>query len=822
MALESDIRYALRAFRASPGFAAAAIVSLALGIGANTAIYSVASALLLRPLPYRDAERLAILWNRSPGLGITEDWFSTAQYFDVKTSHSGLEDVAIAIGGNDNLTGDGAEPERVGTIRMSSNLLPMLGARAAMGRLFEGKDDVPGAAGAAIISDGTWRRRYGADPAVLGRKLVVNGVPYEIAGVLPAAFSLPREVMPTLNGAEDAELVLPLPLAPDAPTIRTREDYNILAKLRPGVAVAEAQAEMDALTARLRRDHPAEYPPNGGLTFSIVPLREQVVGDVRRSLLVLMASVGCVLLIACANVANLLLSRALARQREIAVRAALGASRARLVGQLLTESVLLALAGGTLGLVLATWGLSWLRVLGTASVPRMGEIAIDPGVLVFTFAISLAAGILFGLAPALRISRVDLQGQLKDAGRGASGAGAMWARGQGLRRLLVVAELSLSVMLLIGAGLLIRSFAHLLDVAPGFNPANLLTLELTMSGRKYGDANAVIETYRRLVERVAQVPGVAGAGAISALPLSQMFAWGPITVEGREPPPGEEFINVDQRFVAGDYFRTMEIPLIAGRMFAANDTRDQPRVAIADQRMAEDLWPGQDPVGRRVRTGGRDSKSPWITIVGVAGRVKQYTLDGDSRIAMYFPHTQFPVRGMNLVLRSDLDPASLTSAVKGAIAEIDPDLPMYRVRTMDQRVDESLARRRFAMLLLTLFAALALGLAAVGIYGVMAYLVSQGARDLGIRLALGASPREVLLLIVRGGMTTAIAGVVIGVAGAMLAAGFMRSLLFGVEPLDPVTFSAIPALLTLVALAASYLPARRAARIDPVVCLRSE
>jgi predicted permease len=492
------------------------------------------------------------------------------------------------------------------------------------------------------------------------------------------------------------------------------------------------------------------------------------------------------------------------------------------VGQLLTESVLLALAGGALGVLLAAWGLSWLRVLGSASVPRLREIAITTDVLLFTATLSLLAGVIFGLAPALRVSRVELQSHLRDAARGASGAGAMWARGRNLRRLLVAAELALSVMLLIGAGLLIRSFARLLDVPPGFNPTSLLTLELTMSGRKYADANVVIETYRRLWARIAQLPGVTASGGISALPLSQMFAWGPITVEGREPRPGEEFINVDQRFVGGDYFRTMEIPIVAGRLFNEHDTRANPRVAIADERMAEDLWPGQDPIGRRVRTGGRDSTTPWITIVGVAGRVKQYTLDADSRIAMYFPQTQIPVRAMNVVLRSGVEPESLTAAVKKAIAEIDPDLPMYRVRTMEQRVDESLARRRFSMLLLSLFAALALGLAGVGIYGVMAYLVTQGTRDLGIRLALGASPGEVLMLIVRSGMTVAVAGVAIGVAGAMVAAGFMRSLLFGVDAVDPVTFTVIPVVLTVVALAASYLPARRAARIDPVVCLRAE
>ncbi len=816
-----DLRYALRAAIANPGFAAAAVCSIAIGIGANTTLFSVANALLLNPLPYADADRLAILWNRSPGLNIAEDWFSTAQYFDIKNGHSGFEDVAIAIGGNDNLTGDG-EPERIGTIRMSSNLLPMLGVRPALGELLRQADDVPGQTGKALLGYSTWVRRYGSDPRVLGRSLVINGQTYVISGVLPATFSLPREVMPTLNGAEDAEIVLPLPLAPDAVTFRGREDYNILGKLKPGVSEQSAQVEMDAITARLCQQHPDLYPANGGLTFDIVPLREQVVGDVRQSLLVLVAAVACVLLIACANVANLLLSRALARQKEIAVRASLGAGRARIVRQLLTESLVLALAGGVLGLVLALWGVDQMRSMGQGSVPRLREIGIDFDVLLFTLTISLISGLVFGLAPALRVSRVDLQGQLRDAARTTAGAGAMWARGQQTRQILVIAELALSVMLLVGAALLVRSFLRLLDVPPGFNPTQTLTLELSMIGRRYGDAETVIQTYRRIWERIASLPGVNVSGAVSALPLSQMFAWGPITVEGRAPQPGEAFINVDQRFVGGDYFQAMEIPLLRGRFFNDQDLRSNQRVTLIEQRMADQLWPGEDPLGRRIKTGGNDSKSPWINVVGVVGNIKQYTLDGDSRMAMYLAHTQYPVRAMNLVLRSGQDPAMLTAAVRQQLRDIDPDLPIYRVRTMDQRVEESLARRRFAMVLLGLFAAIALGLASLGIYGVMAYLVAQGMRELGIRLALGATPRQIRRLVVGGGMSVAAAGIALGLIGAWMASGVMRALLFEVDARDPITFIAIPVLLAAVALLACYLPARSAMRIDPAICLRAE
>jgi putative ABC transport system permease protein len=623
---------------------------------------------------------------------------------------------------------------------------------------------------------------------------------------------------------EDAEIVLPLPLAADAAEVRNREDYNIVAKLKPGATLTQARAELDNLTARLRREHPDFYPPNGGLTFRVLPLQEQAVGSVRVALIVLVGSVGFVLLIACANVANLLLSRALARQREVAVRAALGAGRGRLVRQLLTESVLLALAGGLLGLVFSFWCLEGIRQLGSKSVPRLHEIVIDWRVLFFTFSISVASGMVFGLFPALRLSRLDLHENLKDASRGSAGTSAVWGRGRNMRRLLVVAELALSVMLLVGAGLLIRSFAHLQNVSPGFNPVNVLTLELTMSGRKYNDAEAVVQTYRRLWERLSSLSGVTAAGGITALPLSQMMAWGPIVVEGRAAPDGEKFINTDIRNVGGHYFGAMGIPLLKGRFFSEQDTRTSPRVVIIDEHMANQLWPGEDPLGKRIRTGGFDvtPDTPWMTVVGVVGRVKQDALDADSRIAYYRYQGQSPSRSMYVVLRSTSDPSHLAAAVTQQIRELDPDMPIYRMRTMGQRVDESLAQRRFSMLLLTLFAVLALGLAAIGIYGVMAYLVNQGTRELGIRLALGATPGGILMLVVRHGMVVALVGVAIGLAGAFTLTRLMRSLLFGVQPTDPLTFAAIALLLTVIALVASYVPARRAARIDPIMSLRAE
>jgi predicted permease len=819
--LMADLRRAVVGFVRTPGFTIAAVLSVAIGVGVNTAIYSVASALLLRPLPYADPDRLAILWNRSPGLGITEDWFSTAQYFDIKSSQSGLEQVAIAIGGNYNLTGDGGEPMRVGTIRVSSNLLPMLGVEPLAGRLFTAEEDRPGAPGTALLGYGTWVRRYGRDPTIVGRKLVLNGLPYEVVGVLPAWFSLPRAVLPTLGGAADAEMVIPLPLSAEAPAVRTAEDYNLLAKLAPGVTFATAQAELDALTARLRRDHPQVYPPTSGLTFSLVPLHEQVVGRVRPALLVLWGSVGLVLLIACANVANLLLSRSVARQREMAVRTALGASRRRVVTQLLAESVLLAAAGGVGALMLASWSLEWMRALGAATVPRIDTIALDGEVLLFTLGVALASGLLFGLVPALRLSRVDPQVHLADASRGSAGGRSVWTTGS-LRRLLVTAELALAVVLLIGAGLLVRSFARLLDVPPGFNPAHVLTFELTLTGRRYADPPAFLETYRRLWQRLRVLPGVTAAGGVTSLPLSQMFAWGPITVEGRTPPPGEAFINADMRMVGGDYFQAMEIPLVRGRWFSEHDTSDTPRVTLVDERMAEELWPGEDPIGKRVRTGAISSTAPWITVIGVVGRVKQYTLDQDSRIAMYFAERQYPRRAMNVVVKSAADPSALTAAVRRVVQDLDPDLPLYNVRTMDERVAASVAERRFAMQLLAIFALVALGLAVIGVYGVMTYLVSQGTRELGIRLALGASPGHIVWLVGRHTASIAAAGVGVGIAVALGLSRFMQALLFEVHPADPATFTVIALTLGAVALVAGYVPARRAGRIDPLVSLRTD
>ncbi|HLK06640.1 MAG TPA: ABC transporter permease, partial [Candidatus Angelobacter sp.] len=631
------------------------------------------------------------------------------------------------------------------------------------------------------------------------------------------------EVLPTLDGAEQGDLFIPMPLLPGAADMRSHEDFNVIGKLRPGVSLQQARAEMDTLTARLRQSHPEVYPANGHLTFIILPLLEQVVGNVRHTLWLLLAAVACVLLIACVNVANLLLSRAVGRQREIAVRTAVGASAGRIVRQLLTESILLAVCGGLLGILLALISIHWTRILGPQSVPRLNDVGIRGDALLFTLLISVASGILFGLAPALRVARIDLLKVLKDSDRGSAGSSAMWGRGNNLRRLLVVAELSISVVVLIAAGLLLRSFIRLQHVSPGFNPSNVLTLELTMnSGKYYNDAKLVRATYHQLWERLERLPGAVSAGGISSLPMSEMYSWGPINVEGRVPPAGEKFINADERIASGHYFETMQIPLLKGRLFNDQDTADSPRVIVVDEFMAQQLWPNQDPLGKRVSFGELGDKPEWTTVIGVVGRIKQDTLDSDSRIALYMSQNQFISRAMNIVLRTNTDPASLASSVNHELHELDRELPVYRVLTMDQRIAGSLARRRFSTILLGVFAGLALALATIGIYGVMSYLVNQGTRELGIRIALGATQRTILSLIVTQGMKLALLGVSIGIVAAFALSRLVSGLLYGVAASDPLTFAAIAALLVLVSLLASYIPARRAARIDPMISLRSE
>jgi predicted permease len=811
-----DLRYGARMLFKNPGFTLIAAITLALGIGANTAIFSVVNSLLLRPLPYRDSERLAIIWTHSPGANVAQDWPSPGQFSSIKSENSVFESLALAQGSNVILTSQTA-PERLGAVRAASAVFPLLGAQALLGRVFLPEEDTPDKPLTVILSYGLWQRRFGGDPKVIGQSLTINGRSYTVVGVMPADFSLGYEVMPTVGSVSQAELLLPLPLSVDRMNNHGDENYNVLARLKPGATIEQAQAELNLAVRQMEQQFPDRYPASRRFSFSVRPLLEQVVGDVRKALLILLGAVGCVLLIACANVANLLLARAATREKEMAIRTAIGAGRWRVMRQLLTESVLLAFAGGAVGLLLAVWGLAGLRWLNPGNIPRMSAIAIDGRALAFTSAVVLLTGILFGLAPALRSSQVNLGETLKEGGRSLVGGHHR------LRNLLVVAEISLSLVLLISAGLLIRSFIRVQQVDPGFAPQNVLSMRLALVGPAYSDEARRVSFYQQLWERVRGLPGVESAGGASVLPLTGGIGWGSITIEGYNPSSGQSMIQSDMRVASAGYFETMKIPLTRGRFFTEQDTKESERVVIVDENMARTYWPNADPVGKRLKFGrGDNNNNPWMTVVGVVGAVKHYALDTDSRVALYTPHRQSGAGSLSIAARTTTDPVSVAAAVTREARAIDPNLPVYDVKTMDQWLSESLARRRFAMLALGLFALVAMILAAVGIYGVMSYSVAQRTREIGIRVALGAQTRNVLKLVISQGMLLAGAGVGAGLIAAFAITRVMGSLLFGVGATDPLTFAAIALLLAGVALLACWIPARRAAKVDPMIALRYE
>jgi predicted permease len=811
--LLQDLHYAVRSFAKTPGLTALIVLSLAIGIGANTAIFSVTSTLLLKPLPYPAPDRLAILWLRSPGIGIPQDWPSPGQYHDIAAQNHVFEDTALAIGGSYTFT-DRSTAMKVDGIQATSSLLPMLGATPMLGRTFLPEEDQPGKPETVVLTYGFWQRNFAGDPNIVGRAITLDGHPHTVVGVLSRDFRLNHEVIPTIAGIDKPDFFMPPPEEARKPDNYGPEVYNILARLKPGVTIQQAQADIGLIAARLRE----EKHRDRSFTISVVPLTEQVVGDIRTAVLILVGAVSLVLLIACTNVANLLLARAAVRQREIAIRAALGAGRVRVIRQLLTESLALSLMGGVAGVAIAALSIFIARKMHPGNIPRLDELGMDYRVLGFTFAISIITGVIFGLAPALRAARIDLTASLKSGGKSVA-TGGLSVRHDKLRGALVIAEFAISLPLLVAAGLLVHSFIRLANVPPGFNPEHVVSMNVGASGPQFEKPTARVQFYKELADRIRHLPGVTATGAVSALPMTSAIGWGGMHIEGYVPPPNEPELQVDQRAATPPYFGAMEIPLIRGRMFAETDTDKTPPVAIIDQKMADRFWPHGDAIGKRIRP---SDDSPWITIVGVVGIVKEYGLDTDTRMVVYYPHALRPSRTMYVVARTTTDPTSTMDAIVRQVHDLDPEVPVYDMATMEQRVQDSMARQRFSMTMLGGFAGFAMILAAIGIYGVMSFLVTQGTSEIAIRVALGAHRASILSLVFRQGMGLALLGIVAGLVGALGLSRLMNSLLFDVKPTDPLTFVSVLALLLLVALSASLVPARRAMRIDPMTALRTE
>jgi putative ABC transport system permease protein len=801
-----DVRFGVKMLVKSPGFTIVAVIALALGIGANSAIFSVVNTVLLRPLPYKEPDRLVMVWEDATKLGYPRDTPAVANYLDWRNQNQVFEGMAAIADQSYNLTGIG-EPERIDGRRVSANLFSLLGVEPQLGRSFLPEEDQPGSGHSVIISHGLWQRRFGSDPGLVGKPLSLNGETFTVVGVMPQGFQFP---------SREVEVWVPIAFTQREASSRGSHYLQVIARLKPGVTLQQAQTEMTAIAARLSQQYPES---NTDLGAAVTSLHEHVAGDIKPALLVLLGAVGFVLLIACANVANLLLARAAVRQKEIALRAALGASRLRLIRQFLTESVLLAAIGGLGGLLLSLWGVNLLKSFIPENISQAKAITIDGWVLVFTLGVSLLTGLIFGLAPALQASKLNLNETLKEGGRD-SAAGS---RGNRIRGLLVIAEVAVSLILLIGAGLLINSFLRLRNVDPGFRSDNLLTMQVVLPVSKYPDAARRASFYTELVRRLEALPGVKSAAVTTNLPLYRQGNSTGISIEGRpDPAPGQEQIIVT-RVISPHYFRTMGIQLMQGREISEQDRQETTPVVIISEAMARKYWPGEDPVGKRLKTGPSASNIPWITIAGVVKDVRQFELNADPKPQMYLSYMQtgyFAPR--DLVISTSVEPMSLTATVRRTVWEIDKDQPVSNIRTMDEILSESIGRQRFSMLLLGIFASVALLLAAVGLYGIMSYSVTQRTREFGIRMALGARRIDVLKMVVGHGLKLVLIGVGIGLVVAFVLTRVMTSLLFGVSATDPLTFISISLVLITVAVLASYIPAYRATKVDPMIALRYE
>ena len=804
-----DIRYGVRGLIKRPGCTVIALITLALGIGANTAIFSVINAVLLRPLQFKDPEQLVVVWEDASFAGFPLNTPAPGIYFDWKTQNQSFSDMAACAEVSFNITGDG-DPERVMAFSVTENFFPLFGVQPILGRNFLPEEDRPGANKVVMLGHSLWQSRYGGDRQIVNRQILLNGEKHTVVGVMPASFQfLEREV----------RLWVPIAFEPQDMTNRGGHYLKVVARLKPGVPQSQAQADLDAIMTRLAKDFPGETM-EGKLGAVVKPMREQLVGETRSSLIVLLVAVACVLLIACANVAGLLLARAVSRRREIALRVALGASRTRVVRQLLTESLLLAIVAGVLGSLLAYWSFTFLQGLVPPEMALLTSLKLDTRILAFTLLISLVTGVIFGLVPALQSANIDLNDALKQSSTRTTSTSC-------LRNGLIVSEVALSIVLLVGAGLLIQTLFQLFRQYAVLEPEKVLTLRTVLPYEKYKEPQQRNNYYQQVIERVERLPGVVAAGYSTSVPLLWKGGTSGFYPEGVTSPIVGMAYDANHRQVSADYLKTMNVPLREGRYFDNRDNEQSMPVAIINETMARQYWPGENALGRRFKIG--DPNEPgkqWKEIVGIVADIRQMGLDEPVKAEMYFPYQQiidwpgFSPR--DLAIRTSGDTTNLVSAVRQAIREVDPDQPVSNVATMAEVLGEEAAQRRLGMIMLVGFAVLALLLASLGIYGVLAYFVTQHTNEIGVRLALGATPRNILFLVLKKGMGLTLIGVAIGIAVSFAFTRWMSSLLFGVKAADPLTFVAVPLLLGLVALLACAIPARRATKVDPMVALRYE
>jgi len=800
-----DLRYALRALVRQPGFSIAVALTLALGIGANTAIFSIVNGVLLRHLPYPNDDQLMTVWTRmSNG---EHETASMPDYLDWKAQSSSFSQMTAYANSNDNLAAPGADPERVPSARVIADYFPTLGVTPAAGRWFVPDEFVFGSHRVVVLSHVLWVRRFGANPAIVGQTITLNARPYTVVGVAPESARLPAR----------AQLWAPYAVDPSSPPPGRRGDFlSVVARLKPGISQARAQSDLDAIGRRLAAAYPAT---NARIGVLVISLHDQLVGQIRPALLVFSGAVALVLLIACANVANLLLARATAREREMAVRAALGAGRSRLVRQMLTESLVLAVAGGLLGLALAWWGVQGLKAAAPPTLPRLDEVALDPVALTFTAIAVVVTGFLFGIAPALRGSGYALHSTLAAGGRAGIGGGS----GERLRAVLVVAQVALALVLLVGSGLLVRTFARLQQVDLGFDSGHVLTAQVVLPGVKYDNDNRVLGFFNSLRDRLTATPGVRVVGFTSDVPLGGGYDYLSFGIVGQPAPqPGQSSPDAISSVATSEYFSALRIPLLSGRLFTPSDGPNALRVVVVNQELVQKAFGGRDPVGERISFGNLSDSTSWLTIIGVVGSTRLEGVGLEMYAQAFTPLAQTPVPYVYVVARTTGDPLALTGSVRREVVALDPTLPISGIQSMDQRAASSVAQFKLNSIIVTLFAGVALLLASIGIYAVISYAVAQRTREIGIRMALGAATGDVLRLVVRDGMAPAVIGVTLGTIGAFGITRLMRSLLYGVSATDPVVFGLVATVLVLVALGACWVPARRASRVDPNVALRNE